>query len=82
MMTCIFVLMMRKLEDYRQFVDKNYVERVRKLARPLKHTHLLHINSTFYGGGVAEILNSMVMLLNDGRHQGRMAYPEGQRRLF
>ena len=57
--------MMRKLEDYRQFVDKNYIERVRKLARPLKHTHLLHINSTFYGGGVAEILNSMVMLLND-----------------
>ena len=29
-------------------------------AKPLKGKYLTHINSTFYGGGVAEILSSLV----------------------
>lgn len=57
--------MRHKLEDYRQFVDKNYIDRIYRLARPLKHMNVAHINSTFYGGGVAEILSSLIMLLND-----------------
>jgi trehalose synthase len=53
------------IEDYEQFVGKGYVNRIRQLAKPLKHKHVAHLNSTYYGGGVAEILSSLVMLLND-----------------
>jgi len=31
----------------------------------LSNKHVEHINSTFYGGGVAEILNSLTLLMND-----------------
>ena len=54
-----------KLDDYEKFAGKGFSERVYKLAKPLKHKHVAHLNSTYYGGGVAEILNSLVMLLND-----------------
>ena len=57
--------MRNKLEDYKPFVDKDYIDRIYRLARPMKHMNVTHLNSTFYGGGVAEILNSLVMLLND-----------------
>jgi trehalose synthase len=41
------------------------ISTIHKKVRKLYGTHSLAINSTFLGGGVAEILNSMVPLLND-----------------
>ncbi|MAG15462.1 glycosyl transferase family 1 [Candidatus Woesearchaeota archaeon] len=54
-----------KLKDYEQFAGKGFTEKIHELAKPLEHKHIAHLNSTYYGGGVAEILNSLVMLLND-----------------
>ena len=52
-------------EGYETTVGGDVVEEVRTLARPLKGTHVLHLNATPYGGGVAEILRSEVPLLKD-----------------
>ncbi|MBN1398937.1 MAG: glycosyl transferase family 1, partial [Bacteroidetes bacterium] len=55
---------MRTLEDYREIVGDEVVAEIYRLARSLYGKRVLHINSTYYGGGVAEILYSLVPLLN------------------
>jgi len=53
------------LEDYRAIVGDQFVEEILNLAAPLRGARLTHINSTAFGGGVAEILTTLVPLLND-----------------
>jgi trehalose synthase len=55
---------MRTLEDYRDIVGDDIIAEIYRLSRPLYGKKILHINSTYYGGGVAEILDSLVPLLN------------------
>ncbi len=57
--------MERKLEDYTSIVGRDIVERIREHAKKLEGLSMVHINSTFYGGGVAEILKVLIPLLND-----------------
>jgi trehalose synthase len=52
----------KSLEDYRRTVGDQMVEEIRTLGLQLKGMRLLHINSTATGGGVAELLNSLVPL--------------------
>jgi len=56
---------MRSLEDYREIVGDEIISTIYKKVRRLYGKHLLHINSTYLGGGVAEILESIVPLMND-----------------
>jgi len=56
---------MRTLEDYRDIVGKEVIADIHRRARRLYGVHILHINSTCIGGGVAEILNSFIPLMND-----------------
>jgi trehalose synthase len=51
------------LEDYVEPAGVEAVERLRELAAPLSGARVLHINSTAYGGGVAELLYTHVALL-------------------
>ena len=53
-----------RLEDYVQYVGAETVERILKKAKPLCDLHVVNVNSTYYGGGVAELLGSMTILLN------------------
>jgi len=46
---------MVKLDEYEEFIGARTVERILKKARPLQGAHLAHVNSTYYGGGVAEM---------------------------
>jgi len=55
---------MVRIEDYEQYIGAEAVERILKKAKPIQNRHIAHVNSTYYGGGVAEILGSMVLLLN------------------
>jgi trehalose synthase len=55
----------RRLDDYASEAGDDAVERLREAARPLKGARMLHINSTAFGGGVAELLQTHVPLLND-----------------
>ncbi|OGN96680.1 MAG: glycosyl transferase family 1 [Chloroflexi bacterium RBG_13_51_36] len=52
------------IKDYESVVGKNYIEELRMLANRLSGKTILNINSTFVGGGVAEILSRLVPLLN------------------
>jgi trehalose synthase len=54
-----------ELEDYEPFVGHRAIERIRKKARSLQHLRVAHINSTYYGGGVAEILTPLTLLMNN-----------------
>ncbi|MBN2283268.1 MAG: glycosyltransferase [Deltaproteobacteria bacterium] len=53
------------IERYQDIVGTKTISEIRKKVRKLYGKHLLHINSTFQGGGVAEILNSLVPLMNN-----------------
>jgi trehalose synthase len=54
----------KELDHYRPIVGEEEVEEIRSLARDLAGARILHLNSTAHGGGVAEMLYSMVPLLN------------------
>jgi len=52
------------IEDYEPLVGAEVVGRVKEKARSLQHLHVAHVNSTYYGGGVAELLSSLTLLMN------------------
>ncbi|KXA96833.1 glycosyl transferase family 1 [candidate division MSBL1 archaeon SCGC-AAA259I14] len=56
---------MKKLAGYREFVGESKVSEIYRKATRLSQLHILHINSTYYGGGVAELLRNMTLLLNE-----------------
>jgi trehalose synthase len=56
---------MRRLDEYRPIVGDRVLGSIYREARRLTNRHVVHINSTGYGGGVAEILTNLVQLLND-----------------
>lgn len=56
---------MGQLEKYAQFVGNETIEKIRDEAAGLDGKSFAHVNSTFYGGGVAEMLNSYIPLLNE-----------------
>lgn len=53
-----------QIDDYEQFVGADTVKRVKAKAQPLQDLHVAHVNSTYYGGGVAELLSSLTLLMN------------------
>ena len=57
--------MKRSLNDYRELVGDDVIGEIYRRARRLYGKTVVHVNSTYYGGGVAEILGSMVPLMND-----------------
>ncbi|RKZ01725.1 MAG: glycosyl transferase family 1 [Candidatus Hydrothermota bacterium] len=56
---------MRSLEEYRGIIGDEVISSIYKKARRLYGVGVLHINSTYVGGGVAEMLTSLVPLMND-----------------
>ena len=56
---------MARLEEYRGIVGPEVLHEIELLAERLRGKSVLHVNSTAVGGGVAEILNRMVPLLNE-----------------
>ena len=57
--------MVKRLVDYRDFVGESKISKIYRKGSKLSKYHILHINSTYYGGGVAEILRNMTLLLNE-----------------
>jgi trehalose synthase len=55
----------RSLSAYRGIVPEGILTEVRKQASRLQGVRVLHLNATPYGGGVSELLRSLVPLLND-----------------
>jgi trehalose synthase len=57
--------MQKSLEEYRKVVGDKIIAEIYRKARGLYGKHILHINSTYQGGGVAEMLQTLVPLMND-----------------
>lgn len=55
----------RRLEDYRASIGSDALDELRALAAPLRGARVLQINATPYGGGVSELLRSLVPLERD-----------------
>jgi len=53
-----------QIEDYEQFIGSESVERIREKAGKLKGLRVANFNSTYYGGGVAEMISSLTLLMN------------------
>jgi trehalose synthase len=56
---------MKCLDDYVDIVGEAAIAEIYRKAKELQGRRVVHINSTNEGGGVAEILNSFVPLMND-----------------
>lgn len=54
-----------RMEDYAAIIGLPELDEIRFLARHLQHKTVKMVNSTAVGGGVAEILNRLVPLLNE-----------------
>ena len=53
-----------QIRDYESVVDKSILEELRILAEKLSGKVIQMVNSTYIGGGVSEILEHMIPLLN------------------
>jgi trehalose synthase len=55
----------KHLDDYLEPAGEEAVARLRDAAKPLKGCRVVHISSTSFGGGVAELLVTQIALLRD-----------------
>jgi trehalose synthase len=53
-----------QIEDYEQFIGRESMERIREKAGKLRGLRVANFNSTYYGGGVAEMISSLTLLMN------------------
>jgi trehalose synthase len=54
-----------RLDDYEPIIGKPQLEELRFLAKPVQNKTVKMVNSTAVGGGVAEMLNRLVPLLDE-----------------
>ena len=52
------------VEDYEQCAGAETIERIREKAKPLQGLHVANVNSTYYGGGVSQLLSSLTLLMD------------------
>ena len=57
-------LVLTTVADYEPLIGAKTVERILRKAEALGDLHIANINSTYYGGGVAELLSSLTLLMN------------------
>ena len=52
------------LEQYEPLIGAAATEAIFRKAERLRGAHIVHVNSTFYGGGVSEILTPLTLMMN------------------
>lgn len=52
------------IADYEPLIGVEAVERIREKARAVQDFRVVNFNATYYGGGVAEMLSSLTLLMN------------------
>ncbi|HEX6261562.1 MAG TPA: glycosyltransferase [Actinomycetota bacterium] len=55
----------RSLDDYIPSAGEDSVSRLREAAEPLRGARLVHLSSTAFGGGVAELLPTQIAIMRD-----------------
>jgi trehalose synthase len=55
----------KTLADYTHIVGRPLIEEIRELSAPLAGKRIVHLSATAFGGGVSEILYTLVPLMRD-----------------
>ena len=55
----------KTLADYTHICGRELIEEIRELAEPLRGQRVVHLSATAFGGGVSEILYTLVPLMRD-----------------
>jgi trehalose synthase len=56
---------LKRVEDFRESAGDEAVDRLLETAQPFKGARMVHLSSTAFGGGVAELLASQIAILQD-----------------
>ncbi len=72
----------KSLADYRSIVRRELYDEIRDLGERLDGVRVLHINATSFGGGVAEILYTLVPLMRDAGLQAEWGVMFGAEPFF
>jgi len=70
------------IESYRAIAGSEAVDQLCQISQPLQGKTLTHVNSTYEGGGVAEILSKMVPLSNSLGIETKWEVIEGENGFF
>ncbi|MDD4238787.1 MAG: glycosyltransferase [Desulfotomaculaceae bacterium] len=70
------------LKDYENVAGSTVIGEIRELGEKLEGTSVLHINSTKVGGGVAEILQTLVPLMQEAGLSVKWSIMEGDPNFF
>jgi trehalose synthase len=55
----------KSLADYTHLAGRPLIEEIRELSKDLEGLRVLHLSATAFGGGVSEILYTLIPLMND-----------------
>ncbi|MBE0447549.1 MAG: glycosyltransferase [Actinobacteria bacterium] len=55
----------RSIKEYEHIVDEGIIEKIRQLGKDMEGVRILNISSTAFGGGVAEMLYTLIPLMRD-----------------
>ena len=72
----------KSLADYATIASRGLMEQLRALAEPLAGKRVLHLSATAFGGGVAEILYTLVPLMRDAGLETEWRVIFGQEEFF
>lgn len=72
----------RKISDYEPIVGRDEIKTIVSLAERVKGAKIIHVNSTAYGGGVAEILKSLIPLARSVGLDARWQVLKGSKEFF
>jgi trehalose synthase len=72
----------KALADYVSLAGRTLTDQIRALAEPLAGKRVLHLSATAFGGGVAEILYTLVPLMQDAGLEAEWRVIYGQDEFF
>ena len=72
----------KALDDYRPIVGDEVIAEIGKLAASLQGARVVHVNATAFGGGVAEMLVTLVPLMRDVGLDAEWQVIEGEDEFF
>jgi trehalose synthase len=75
-------LFAKKLDQYREVIGEKSIEHIESLAEKISGCSVVHVNSTSFGGGVAEILRGLIPLMRNVGFDAHWKVIEGSDEFF
>src|SRR6266498_3157859 len=72
----------KALADYATIATRGLMDEIRRLAEPLAGKRVVHVSTTAFGGGVAEINYILVPLMSDAGLEAEWRIIRGEEEFF